>query len=64
MSERKEFQPLAKGAKETCSYPCGNLEHDHYYEIEDILENYWDYESSVPESIDYDLARDIEGANK
>jgi hypothetical protein len=35
MSERKEFQPLAKGAKETCSYPCGNLEHDHYCEIED-----------------------------
>jgi hypothetical protein len=23
------YNPLARGAKETCSFPCGNPEHDH-----------------------------------
>lgn len=27
---RPAYEPLATGARETCSYPCGNPEHDHY----------------------------------
>lgn len=61
MSERKEFQPLAKGAKETCSYPCGNLEHDHYYVPYNVLDDPdWEDRADIRHLIDFDLVRDIE----